>query len=114
MSPACRGIVPPMSWFGPVRPILGSAATFHPSRVLDGTTYTWLGTSMAEDLPHGLGFAGDNDQLAVLYPVAERRHASHPPAFLFRRGNLVADAFAGDLAFELGKGQQHIEGEPAH
>src|SRR5262249_18915110 len=40
-------------------------------------------------------------QLAVLHLVAERRCATHPPAFLFGCGDLVADALAGDLALEL-------------
>ena len=35
-------------------------------------------------------------------------------ALLLRGGDLVADPFAGDLALELGKGQQHIEGQPPH
>ena len=30
------------------------------------------------------------------------------------RRDLVADAFTGDLALELGKGQQHIERQPTH
>ena len=39
-----------------------------------------------------------------------------PPihAFLLRSRDLVADAFAGDLALELGEGEQHVEGQPAH
>ncbi len=31
-----------------------------------------------------------------------------------RGGDLVPDTFAGDLTLELGKGQQHIEGQPSH
>ena len=32
----------------------------------------------------------------------------------FDAGDLVADALAGDLAFELGEGEQHIEGQTPH
>ena len=46
--------------------------------------------------------------------VAERHVAAHPHALLLRGGDLVADPFAGDLALELGKGQQHIERQPPH
>jgi hypothetical protein len=41
--------------------------------------------------------------------VAERRHAAHPHALLFRGGDLVANALTGDLPLELGEGQQNIE-----
>jgi hypothetical protein len=43
--------------------------------------------------------------------MAERWVAAHPHAPLFRRGDLVADAFPGDLALELGEGQQQVERE---
>src|SRR3979409_1613332 len=55
-----------------------------------------------EDVPHGFSFAADTAQLVIVGSVAERRHSAHPHALLLRRGNLVADALAGDLALELG------------
>jgi hypothetical protein len=50
-----------------------------------------------------------DDQFAVLDVVAERHIAAHPHALGLRRGDLVANALAGDLALELGKGEQHVE-----
>ena len=46
--------------------------------------------------------------LAVLRPGEpnrgyERHRAAHPHALLFRRSDLVPDAFAGDLPLELGE-----------
>jgi hypothetical protein len=49
--------------------------------------------------------AVDDDELAVLRLITERRHAAHPHAFLLRGGDLVADALAGHLALELREGQ---------
>ena len=51
---------------------------------------------------------------AVLDPIAERDHPAHPQALFLRSGDLVADPLARDLAFELGEGEQHVEGQPAH
>src|SRR5215218_8530954 len=56
----------------------------------------------------------DDVQGPVLDPVAERHYATHPDALLLRCSNLVPDALARDLALELSKGQQHVEGEPPH
>ena len=47
-------------------------------------------------------------------PVAERHHPSHPDALLLGGGDLVPDALARDLALKLGKGQEHVEGQPPH
>jgi len=55
-----------------------------------------------------------DDQLAVDDIIAERHDTTHPHAFPLGGGDLVSDALAGDLALELGEGQQHVEGEPAH
>src|SRR6266849_330097 len=55
-----------------------------------------------------------DDERALARIVAERHNTAHPHALLLRGGDLVADPFAGDLALELGKGQQHIEGQPPH
>ena len=46
-----------------------------------------------------------------MHPIPERRNATHPHPLLLRGGDLVADALADDLALELRKGQQNIEGE---
>jgi tetratricopeptide (TPR) repeat protein len=54
------------------------------------------------------------EALAVLDPIPERWHPAHPHPLLFRGGNLVADALADDLALELRKGQQNIEGQAPH
>jgi len=42
------------------------------------------------------------------------RHAAHPHPFLFRGGDLVADALADDLALKLRKGQQDVQGQAPH
>ena len=56
------------------------------------------------------GFAFDDHQLAVTYLIAERDHTTHPHALALGSRNLVADALARDLAFELGEREQHVEG----
>ena len=47
-------------------------------------------------------------------PITERWDATHPHPFSFRGGDLVADAFADDLALELREGQQNIQGQAPH
>ena len=54
----------------------------------------------------------DSVELGVAAPLGAV--AAHPHAFLLRSRDLVADAFAGDLALELGEGEQHVEGQPPH
>src|SRR5438477_5410888 len=68
----------------------------------------------AEDRPHDLRLAVDDEEFAVLYPIPERWHTAHPHPLSFRGSDLVADALADDLALELRKGQQHIEGQAPH
>src|ERR1700730_2030460 len=68
----------------------------------------------AKNESHGLRLAFDDDELAVLRPIPERRTASHPHPFLLRGGDLVADALADDLALELREGQQNVEGQAPH
>ena len=68
----------------------------------------------AKDVAHEIGVFLDDMQRAVLDPIAERDDPAHPEALLLRGGDLVADPLARDLAFELGEGEQHVEGEPAH
>src|SRR5271167_5160439 len=67
-----------------------------------------------EDTTHGLSLNRVDDERALACVVAERHVAAHPHALLLRSGDLVADPFAGHLALELSKGQQHIEGQPPH
>ena len=55
-----------------------------------------------------------DDQLPVLDVIAKRRQAAHPHALLLGCGNLVADALAGQFPLELGKGQQHVQGQSPH
>ena len=56
----------------------------------------------------------DDVQRPVLDPIAERDHAAHPDALPLRGGDLVADPLAGDLALELGEGEEHVQGQPPH
>jgi hypothetical protein len=46
--------------------------------------------------------------------VAEGHVAPHPHPPLLGSSDLVADALAGHLALELGKGQENIQGQPPH
>ncbi len=67
-----------------------------------------------EDVPHRLGLGGNDDELAIAHRVAERRHAAHPHPLLLRCRDLVADALAGELALELGEGEEHVQREAPH
>jgi hypothetical protein len=55
-------------------------------------------------VPHCVRLVRDDSELVILDAIAERWHAAHPHALLLRGGDLVANAFAGDFAFELGEG----------
>jgi hypothetical protein len=68
----------------------------------------------AKNRPNDLHLAVDDDELAVLRLIGERRHTAHPHPLLYRGGDLVADAFADDLALELREGQQHIQDQAPH
>ena len=57
---------------------------------------------------HRLGFGLIYEQSVIAQVVAQRRGAAHPHAFLLGSGDLVADAFAGNFAFKLGKRQKHV------
>src|SRR5260370_36464064 len=46
--------------------------------------------------------------------VAEGQGASDPQALPLGGRDLVADPLGGNFPLELGKGQEHIEGQPAH
>ena len=67
-----------------------------------------------EDAAHDCGVGVDHHELPVLYLVAERHVAAHEHALPPRRPDLVADAFGGDLALELGEAEQDVEREPPH
>ena len=67
-----------------------------------------------KDLPDGGRLAWINHQTALADVIADGRHPAHPHALAFGGGNLVADAFPGDFALELGEGEQDVEGQTAH
>src|SRR5262249_20716738 len=67
-----------------------------------------------EDQPHRLGLGLVHNELSIPHVIAERNGATHPHALAAGGGKLVADALARDLALELGKRQQDIEGEATH
>src|ERR1700736_5980247 len=66
------------------------------------------------DLDNDAGLGVIDNELAVFHVITQWRHAAHPHALFLGGGNLVADAFAGDLPLELGEGQKHIQGQPSH
>src|ERR1700758_1125036 len=68
----------------------------------------------AEYRAHDFRLAVDDEEFAVLYPIPKRRHATHPHPLPFRGGDLVPDALADDLALELRKGQQNVQGQASH
>src|SRR6516165_3294012 len=68
----------------------------------------------AKDRAHDFCLAVDDDELALVPPIAERRHAAHPHPLLFRSSDLVTDALADELAFELREGQQNIQRQATH
>jgi hypothetical protein len=63
-----------------------------------------------EYMKDGLCLLFIDDELPVPDIVAERRQAAHPHALLLRRGDFIADPFAGHLPLKLGKGEKDIEG----
>src|SRR3989440_6559244 len=71
-------------------------------------------TIESEDAAYRLGLGRVDDERALACVIAQRHIAAHPHALLLRGGDLVADAFTGDLALELGKGQQHVERQAPH
>src|SRR4029434_2735080 len=68
----------------------------------------------AEDGPDPVSLDLINGDLAILRVIAERRHAADPETLAFGSGDLVPNAFRGHLALELGKRQQHVQGQSAH
>src|SRR3984893_16291836 len=68
----------------------------------------------SEDAAHTVGLGRVDHERALARVIAQRDIAAHPHALLLRGGDLVADAFAGGLPLELGKGQQNIESPARH
>src|SRR5260370_22437258 len=68
----------------------------------------------AVDQPHPFGFVFDDGNLAVLHLIAEGQGTADPETLPLGGGNLVPDPLGGDFPFELSKGQEHIESQPAH
>jgi hypothetical protein len=68
-----------------------------------------------EDGPDAVGFVPVDHETpaARIDVVAQHRVAANPLAFAPGRPHLVARSFGDDLAFELGKGQQDIQRQPA-
>src|SRR5262249_36270166 len=67
-----------------------------------------------EDGPNALGLFFNHDDLRVLSRVSEGDDAADPQPLALGGGDLVADALGGDLAFKLGKRQQHVQRQSAH
>src|SRR5258707_7770300 len=68
----------------------------------------------AEDGPNPLSFLFDHNNLAVLGLVSERGHAADPKPLALGGADLVSNALGGHFSLELGKRQQHIQGQSAH
>src|SRR6202022_1040595 len=56
----------------------------------------------SEDAAYRLGLGRVDDERALVGVIAQRHIAAHPHAPFLCGGDLVADAFTGDLALELG------------
>ena len=68
----------------------------------------------AEDGADRLRLLGHDFELLVDAAIAERNGSADPEALALGGRDLVAHPLADHLALELGKGEQHVEGEPAH
>src|ERR1700731_4879109 len=69
-------------------------------------------TALAHDTQPGEFGLEQRDR--AQFRIAVRRGARHAHALLLRGRNLVTDALAGDLALELGEGEQHVERQAPH
>ena len=65
----------------------------------------------AEDHPDPLSFLLNDRELAVRQLIAEGEGTSHPEPFALGGRDLVPDALGSDLPLELGKGQEHVQGQ---
>src|ERR1700730_13178215 len=68
----------------------------------------------AEDGADRLCLLGHDFKFLVEAAIAERNGSADPEALAFRGRDFVTHPLANHLTLELGKGEQHIEGEPAH
>ena len=68
----------------------------------------------AEDSANPLRFLFHRNDPAVLGLISKRGHAADPQPLALGGGNLVANALGGDFPLELGKRQQHIQGQSPH
>ena len=66
------------------------------------------------DVAHDGGVILDDGKAAPIGLVAQRRGSPHPHALGLGGGNLVPDPLGGDLALELGEGEQHVQGQSPH
>src|SRR5262245_630963 len=66
-----------------------------------------------QDQPDHLGLRLIHDESALAHVIAERNGSTHPHALAAGGRELLAGALACNLPLELGKRQQHVEGEPA-
>jgi hypothetical protein len=66
------------------------------------------------DQPDPFGLVLDDSNLAVLHLVAKGQGTADPETLSLRCCDLVADPLGCDLSLKLGKGQKHIERQPAH
>src|SRR6516164_7765761 len=64
----------------------------------------------AEDGPDPFCLSFIDADLSTLGVIAEWSHASDPEPLALGSGDFVADALGSDLALELDKGQQDVEG----
>src|SRR5262249_4487208 len=69
---------------------------------------------LRKDHPDHFGLGRDDHNLLIHCGIAERDRAADPNSLALGGSDLVAHPFPDQLAFELGKGQQHIERKPPH
>jgi hypothetical protein len=69
-----------------------------------------------KDGTHADGFGLVDPELGALGidVVTQQWQAADPFAVAAGGGNLIAGPFGNELAFELGKGEEHVEDQPAH
>src|SRR5262245_56658317 len=85
-----------------------------PVQLREQSTYGAQLQIEAKDCADRLRLFGHDFELFVDAAIAKRDGSADPQALALRGRNLVAHPLADDLALKLGKGKEHIEGEPAH
>jgi hypothetical protein len=83
-------------------------------KILDQKPDRAEGKVAAKDGPDLLCVLLDDGELLAKALVAQGHGTADPDALALRGGDLVPHPLADHLALELGEGQEHIEGEPAH